>query len=139
MTVVIKMEALGELEKNAAEAVDRHIAGRPYDSDLRQMAITAIVEYEPAYVRMSDYDDQFTTNAAIWAMGGMLGVYSLDPPYALRGLRVVLDWRQGLMEPDAFDRWMRVVLKNLKPVNAMADIDHEILRVQRGISKQEVA
>lgn len=138
MTVEIHMNKLSELEKAAAIAVDREIGKRAsYDSYLRELAVTAITEYEPAYVRVTDYSDQMATNAATWAMGGMLGV-AIDPPGRLRGMRAVINWRETVMMPDEFADWLRVVLRNVKPVNAMAQIDRELLLGERGISAQEV-
>jgi len=128
----------GGIKELARITVDRELDGRKsYDSDLRQQAIDAIVDFQPAYVRLSDYSDQLSTNAAIWAMGGTLGLPNLDPVIQLRGLRRVANHMSALW-PDDFDRKIRVVLRNLKPINAMAQLDRELLLEERGISRADV-
>lgn len=137
MTVYIEGMPSG-IEDMARIAVDRELDGRKsYDSYLRQQAIDAIVDFRPAYVRLSDYSDQLSTNAAVWAMGGTLGVKNLDPVIQLHGLRQVANHMAALW-PDDFDRKIRVVLRNLKPINAMAQLDRELLLEERGISRTDV-
>ena len=141
MTVTVYAPAsAGSIEDMARIAVDGYIkeAGNPsYDSDLRQQAIDAVVNYEPAYVRMSDYSDQLSTNAAIWAMGGKLGVPSLDPVVPLRGLRAVAKHMEALW-PDMADIKIEKALRNLAPANAMALLDRQLLIEERGIREADV-
>lgn len=130
-----------DIYKRAAIIVDDYIAARAgfkgYDSGLRQQAIDAVANFHPAYVRLSDYGDQTSTCAATWAMGGLLGLPNLDPATALWGLRNVANHMAALW-PDDFDRKIRVVLRNLKPINAMAQLDRELLLEERGISRTDV-
>lgn len=140
MTVKIYAPAKGDLLSMARIAVDGYIkeAGNPsYDTDLRQQAVDAIMKYEPAYVRMSDYSDQLSTNAAIWAMGGKLGVASLDPVVPLYGLRQVANHMMQLWPEAGLDK-VKKVLRNLAPANAMALLDRQLLLEERGISESEV-
>lgn len=139
MTVIIHAPG-GSIADMARIAVDGLIAdaGNPgYDTDLRQQAIDAITNYEPAYVRMSDYSDQLSTNAAIWAMGGKLGVPSLDPVVPLRGLRAVAAHMVQLW-PDMADIKIEKMLRNLAPANAMALLDRQLLIEERGIREADV-
>lgn len=139
MTVQINPPG-GNLEDLARIGVDNLIkraANFSYDTDLRKAAIDAVEAYQPAYVRLSDYSDQLSTNAAIWAMGGMLGLPNLDPPAPLRGLRQVANHMASLW-PDDFDRKIRVVLRNLAAANAMAMLDRELLLEERAINRAEV-
>jgi hypothetical protein len=139
MTVIIHAPG-GDMRALAATAVDSFIkeAGNPsYDTDLRQQAIEAIVDYRPAYVRMSDYSDQLSTNAAIWAMGGKLGVTSLDPVAPLFGLRAVAKHMEALW-PDMADIKIEKALRNIAPANAMALLDRQLLLEERGIREADV-
>lgn len=130
----------GDTKAMARAVVGRALDGRTgYCSMLREEAEAAVADYQCAYVRASEYDDQLTTNAVHWANGAKLGIPSLDPPVALHGLRAVLIWRQGQMEPEAFDKWMRHVVKRARPINAMAALDSELLASERGLSTADMA
>lgn len=130
--------AIPDMSKMAKIAVEREIKGRPdYCCIKRDLAIKAIEDYREAYIQTSDYSDQWGSNACIWANGGLLGLPNLDPPLALSGLRAVLNWRQRELPAEEFDRWMRHVVKVLKPINAMAEIDTEVLKTERGLSDKD--
>lgn len=136
MTVIIQAPG-GDLQSLARICVENEIGKRSYDSGLKDQAIAAVADYQPAYVRMSDYSDQISTNVAIWAMGGKLGVASLDPVVELRGLRQVANHLRQLW-PEDFERRLYVALRNLKPINAMALLDRELLLEERGIKAADV-
>ena len=128
------------IHKRAAIIVDDYIAARAgskgYDSGLRQQAIDSVANFQPAYVRLSDYGDQTSTCAATWAMGGLLGLPNLDPATTLWGLRAVANHMAAIWPAD-FEEKLRHVLRNLKPINAMAQLDRELLLEERAISRAD--
>ena len=131
----------GTIQDQARIAVDAALAARTgfrgYDSGLRQLAIDAIVDYRPAYVRLSDYGHNTGTLAAYWAMGGLQGLPGLDPAQPIYGLRAVAAHMQTIWPADWYDKLLGV-LRNLQPINAMALLDRQILLEERGISERDV-
>lgn len=128
----------GDIKAMAKAALDRELGERSYCSLKREMAEQAIAAYRPAYIQTTDGNDQWGGVAVTWANGGMLGT-SLDPVAPLHGLRAVVKWAQTWKTPDQFDEWMRHVVKVVKPINAMAQLDQELLRTEYGLSEKEVA
>lgn len=122
----------------AKAAVAREIGDRSYCVIKRELAEQAVADLRPAYIQLTDGQDQWAGVAVTWANGGKLGT-SLDPAQPLYGLRAVLRWAREWKEPDEFDKWMRHVVKSLRPINAMAQLDQELLRTEYGLSDKEVA
>ena len=141
MTVIVG----GDLRDLATIAVDRELRGREdYPDTLRSLAIDSIVDYEPAYIAAPSNgvdDGDYAAAAVAWAMGGRASDVTLikvEPPTPLRGMRAVMNWRQREMPSENFHSWMLHVLKRVRPVNAMAQLDLELLREERGLASCEV-
>jgi hypothetical protein len=129
----------GDIKARAVAAVQRELADRTgYCAVKRELAEQAIEAYRPAYIQVTDGDDQWAGCAVTWANGGMIGA-SIDPPQPLYGLRAVLRWVASWKTPEDFDRWMRHVVLMVKPINAMAQLDQELLRTEYALSEKEVA
>lgn len=129
----------GDIAAMARAVLDRELAGfRNYCSVKRELAEKAVRDYQPAYIQTSSGNDQWGGCAVTWANGGLLGT-SLDPAQPLRGLRAVLRWAATWKKPDEFTDWMRHVVRVVKPINAMAQLDMELLRTEYGLSEKETA
>lgn len=139
MTVVICAPMPGgDLKAMAKACLDRELAGRlAYCSIKRRLAEEAVEAYRPAYIQTTDGNDQWGGCAVTWANGGLLGT-AIDPPQPLYGLRAMLRWKATIGGPVLFDEWMRHVVMVLKPINAMAQLDQELLRSEYGLSEKEV-
>lgn len=142
MTVTIKasqpggdIRALAEAcVKDELAAVAKGSGTQFYDSELRQRAIDCIVDYYPAYVVLAA-DNNLASLSASWAMGGKTGT-NLDPVTELRGLRQVASHIMALWPKDGRDRIIRM-LRNVKPINAMALLDRELLIEERALQGED--
>lgn len=143
MTVTIKAsQPGGDIRALATACVDNELADRAkhagtifYDSGLRQRAIDSIVDYYPAYVVLAP-DNNIASLAATWAMGGMTGT-NLDPAFELRGLRKVAAHIITHWPNDGREKLIKV-LRNVKPINAMALLDRELLIEERGLAGEDI-
>lgn len=140
MTVTIHAPAKGDLRdmgRIAVEGLIKEAGNKSYDSEMRERAIDCIMNYEPAYVRFSEYTDNLGTLCCKWAMGLKEGVPSLDPVIPLSGMRSVAKHMQ-LIWPENWQERLKRVLRNVAPANAIAQLDREILVTEMGIDPAEV-
>lgn len=138
MTVMIFAPPPGGDTAAMAKAVlARELGDRLYCSVKRRDAEKAVAEYRPAYLQMTEGTDEWSGCAVTWANGAMLGT-SIDPPVPLSGLRAVLRWVQTWKSAEEFDGWMRHVVKSLRPINAMGQLDQELLRSEYGLNEKDV-
>ena len=136
MTVTI----YGDIRQWAQDTLALALRDRPrYCHYNRSTALDALIHCRPAYIQLTEYDDQWSANAAIWANGGLLGV-AIDPPQPLCGLRAVLRWRRTVeRDPERYTEWLRHVVRHVQPINAEANLDMELLRQEFGLSAEETA
>ena len=140
MTVIINVPPGDALEELARNVVDKAIEAENlsfYDSGLRQRAIECILNYQPAYVKLSTYSDNLGSLVCCWAMGLQQGLPSIDPVRPLAGMREVAKHMQ-LIWPKDWDEKLRKALRNIQPVNAMAELDRELLLTEYGINPADV-
>jgi hypothetical protein len=123
---------------NALADRAKHAASQHYDSEMRQRAIDAIVDYLPAYLRLSDYSDDLGTLACMWSMGSTSAATpNLDPSTELRGLRQVAKHIMALWPMAGREKIIKV-LRNLQPLNAVAMIDRQMLTEELGLEDEDI-
>jgi hypothetical protein len=136
MTVIINAIP-GGIKSLASGCLDRELGDRIYCSLKRKLAEKAVAEFRPAYIQVTDGNDQWAGCAVTWANGGMLGT-SLDPPQPLYGLFAVLKWVETWKASADFDLWMAHVVKVLKPINAAAWYDRDAMSLKYGLRSEDM-
>ena len=141
MTVIINVPPVTlDLEELARAVVDKAIEAENlsfYDSGLRKRAIECILNYEPAYVKLSTYSDNLGSLVCCWAMGMKQGLPSIDPERPLAGMREVARHMKAIWPKD-WNEKLHKALRNVMPVNAMAELDRELLLTEYGINPADV-
>jgi hypothetical protein len=129
-----KWDARSEQQMLAERAVQRtlnELGHQLYPDRAREQAVRAILEYRPAYVLRTPHGDNWSANAASYAMGNMEGL-AIDPPHQMKSLAAFLRWRAG--EPDFREGYVKHVLNGLAPVNAAAQLDMDTVRRDFGLN-----